>query len=491
MRIAITIVSLFIVSALQAQLFYNGGAQITLTNGAVMIVKTGDLLNDNGVIDNAGAITVEGSITNNDTLTGGNTAGGMFILDGDWINNAFFKADQSLVNLRGGNQLISGAVVSNFYDLTGSGSGIKQLDNLNAFVGNQLDITDVEFATVFDTLFITNPATNAILRSDGFVSSLGDGRLSRATNSIGVYLFPVGSSAGIGRYRPIEITPNTGATQEFGVRFANIDPTFEAYDRMMTDDILCMVNPLFYHHIDRIQGSDPADIKMFYSYFSDGEWSRMAHWQGAPNRWEEMGTFNPGVKNGFETLDIFAWDNFSTPAYALAVIDPVIDAGDDEEILIGESVQLDPVYFGPPIDSIIWSPAIGLDCIECEEPTASPTATTIYTISIKSNLGCWVTDSLEVEVNSPGVLFPTGFSPDNDGMNDIFKPFNDNFEELYYAVYNRWGELMFESVDPTMGWDGTHNGKPQAMDNYIFFVEYRFRGQTAKKSETGNVTLLR
>ena len=83
---------------------HNNGADVTVNQGCIVTVRTGDLDNDAGTIDNAGRITVEGNLVNRDQLTGGGGNTGIFNVAGDWENNAVFTADQSLVNLNGANQ---------------------------------------------------------------------------------------------------------------------------------------------------------------------------------------------------------------------------------------------------------------------------------------------------------------------------------------------------------------------------------------------------
>lgn len=64
------------------------------------------------------------------------------------------------------------------------------------------------------------------------------------------------------------------------------------------------------------------------------------------------------------------------------------------------------------------------------------------------------------------LLFPTAFSPNGDGVNDAFTPFEWGLEDYLLRIYNRWGELLFESNDPAIGWDGTYKGKEQENGMY-------------------------
>jgi gliding motility-associated-like protein len=129
-----------------------------------------------------------------------------------------------------------------------------------------------------------------------------------------------------------------------------------------------------------------------------------------------------------------------------------------------------------------------------------PTKNTTYYASVKDSLGCVFNygDSLRIVVLSnlcaePYVLIPTGFTPNNDGVNDEFKlsgltlnPLN----ECYIVVYNRWGQKVFETNNVTKGWDGTFNGLLQDAGAYAYVVKITCRGGMSLE-EKGNVTLIR
>jgi gliding motility-associated-like protein len=65
------------------------------------------------------------------------------------------------------------------------------------------------------------------------------------------------------------------------------------------------------------------------------------------------------------------------------------------------------------------------------------------------------------------VFLPNAFSPKGDGLNDIFQPNMRGFSQSVFRIYNRWGELIFQSTDNT-GWDGTYRGQPVQEGVYIF-----------------------
>jgi gliding motility-associated-like protein len=90
---------------------------------------------------------------------------------------------------------------------------------------------------------------------------------------------------------------------------------------------------------------------------------------------------------------------------------------------------------------------------------------------------------------------PTAFSPNGDGNNDRFYVRGGGIEKSDLKIFNRWGQLVFESVDApaneeAYGWDGTYKGKDQEMEVYAYVLNVTYiDGTTAQRK--GNVTLLR
>ncbi len=88
------------------------------------------------------------------------------------------------------------------------------------------------------------------------------------------------------------------------------------------------------------------------------------------------------------------------------------------------------------------------------------------------------------------VFVPTAFSPNNDGANDILLPLGKDLSKVTFQIFNRWGELVFESSSLNHGWDGMHKGEPAAMGVYVYSLKAEFTNQTTKKL-SGTVTLVR
>lgn len=85
---------------------------------------------------------------------------------------------------------------------------------------------------------------------------------------------------------------------------------------------------------------------------------------------------------------------------------------------------------------------------------------------------------------------PNAFTPNNDGLNDRFEILGENFVLLYFRIYNRWGELIFESNDKSLGWDGTYKGEDAQGGVYTWVIQFTDELDNAYL-KSGNVTLIR
>lgn len=98
-----------------------------------------------------------------------------------------------------------------------------------------------------------------------------------------------------------------------------------------------------------------------------------------------------------------------------------------------------------------------------------------------------ITESCACELYVPNI-----FSPNNDGANDFFLPAtNCILEDYTFSVYNRWGQLLFQTTNPSQGWDGRAKNELAAHDTYIYSIEYRFAEFPDPLVEYGSVALIR
>jgi gliding motility-associated-like protein len=114
-----------------------------------------------------------------------------------------------------------------------------------------------------------------------------------------------------------------------------------------------------------------------------------------------------------------------------------------------------------------------------------------YYVTVSNMCGS-ATDSITLRIDpcEKIIFVPNAFSPDNDGINDVFKPYSDYLNQYEMWIYNRWGELIFYTNDVNEAWDGYHNGKEAQMGVYVWKIVYKdYYDKTY--TQIGNVVLIR
>lgn len=148
---------------------------------------------------------------------------------------------------------------------------------------------------------------------------------------------------------------------------------------------------------------------------------------------------------------------------------PVADAGTDTSIALGMST----VLMGSGGPDYLWSPPLTLDNPFIANPTATPTATTVYILTITDINGCTDADSVTVSINGDIILnIRNIITPNGDGYNDTWYIENIlNFPDNVVNVYNRYGQKVYEAEAYNNLWDGTYNGTPLPDGTYYYVVE--------------------
>ena len=176
----------------------------------------------------------------------------------------------------------------------------------------------------------------------------------------------------------------------------------------------------------------------------------------------------------------------------------LIQAPDDQTINLGDSVRLLAIPHLSVANEMIWTPNATLSCDICFDPTASPLQTTTYTISVINEEGCTDEDQVTVFVDADyEVFFPNIFTPNQDGINDLFTAFGN--EEILIIrelrLFDRWGEAVFARNDfapndVSLGWDGTLNGEEMNSAVFVYYAVIEFIDGKVKLFE-GDVTLMK
>lgn len=177
-----------------------------------------------------------------------------------------------------------------------------------------------------------------------------------------------------------------------------------------------------------------------------------------------------------------------------------VDAGQDRTIQLGDSTRLSAdiqnargrvtFTWKAPYDST-------LSCKTCPAPMSKPLFTIQYEVTARDSAGCLATDDLKVSVEKPRlVVIPTGFSPNDDNVNDIlYVHGREGVKIKVFKIYDRWGEMVFAATDfkpndPAFGWDGKFHGDPMNTGIFVWYIEVQYL-DGATDAFKGNCTLLR
>jgi gliding motility-associated-like protein len=119
-----------------------------------------------------------------------------------------------------------------------------------------------------------------------------------------------------------------------------------------------------------------------------------------------------------------------------------------------------------------WTPPGGLSDPFISDPILNSTVDTTYYVTMLNSRGCSLRDSIHVTYyTGPDIYVPNAFTPNGDGKNDIFRPVPVGISSFrYFRVYNRDGELMYQTSQPFAGWDGNFHGKPAQEGTYVWEV---------------------
>ena len=175
--------------------------------------------------------------------------------------------------------------------------------------------------------------------------------------------------------------------------------------------------------------------------------------------------------------------NGTPHVYFLSNISP------DATIPLGSTTQLNVdggiKYLWAPNDGSLSNPNIN-------NPQATPVDDITYIVKAFDQNGCQDSAFINIKVYyNDSEFIPSAFSPNGDGLNDIFKIGNLKYSKLEeFSIYNRWGQLVFRTNDPIYGWDGTYQGVAQDLGVYNYLVVIS-RPDKTQLTLKGNVTLIR
>ena len=173
---------------------------------------------------------------------------------------------------------------------------------------------------------------------------------------------------------------------------------------------------------------------------------------------------------------------------------PLVDATAEQYLIPeGETVILSATSGYVDYD---WTPPGNLDDPTVPEPEATVLEDITYEVTVTDEHGCVNTDTVNLivqdidECDLESLFIPGAFSPNNDGLNDEFKiQILGGYDKLDLRIHDRWGELVFETDDISVGWDGRHDGQLLSSDAFGYFLTIYCNDEV--RQEKGNITLVR
>jgi len=166
--------------------------------------------------------------------------------------------------------------------------------------------------------------------------------------------------------------------------------------------------------------------------------------------------------------------------------DKLVSFTSNPSIFAGSNVQLSPVFSGDII-AYQWSPAAGLSDVTAKNPTANPSATTTYTLTVTTSAGCQESANVTVTVIGQ-IVIPNVFTPNGDGINDFWNIAHiSDYPHCTVDVFSRGGQLVFHSTGYSKPWEGTYNGNSLPTGAYYYIIDLK----DGRQKLSGQVTIIR
>lgn len=257
------------------------------------------------------------------------------------------------------------------------------------------------------------------------------------------------------------------------------DITISEHPQILLNEIMsvCKNEPAYF---EAVNTKSAVPIQQWYWSFGDGTSGGSASTQ---HMYNEGGNYQVQV---YAEADNGCLSD--TLEQTLAIFSTNAWAGNDTIVAIGQPLQLN----ASGGDYYDWQPSTGLTKTDIANPVATLQQNAFYAVTVTSDVGCPTTDTIFIKAyKGPELYVPTAFTPNGDRLNDAFRFTAVGMTDInYFRIYNRYGQMVYNSTDPRQGWDGTWNGKPQASDTYVWMIAGKdYLGNSV--SRKGMVTLIR
>ena len=154
-------------------------------------------------------------------------------------------------------------------------------------------------------------------------------------------------------------------------------------------------------------------------------------------------------------------------------------------IASGSAVQINTSVTGNPL-SFLWTPVSGLNNPSIQNPIAGPLVTTVYNLKVVDVNTCYADKDITVTIFKD-IYIPNSFTPDGNNINDVFRiPAGTTFSLKSFSIFDRYGNMVFNTTDINKGWDGNFKGVKSPNGCYVYLI----RGSDSKGEVILNGTVL-
>ena len=240
-----------------------------------------------------------------------------------------------------------------------------------------------------------------------------------------------------------------------------------------------------------------GDCAFFGAEFTDADSVRWTFTNGNP---ETSTAFEPGLvcfeEEGEFLVVLQAYNESGEAPPVIQTVfageRPPLNAGPDITINAGAVVELTAGLGGQvPNGTFLWQPFDLVDNFRAQTVTTSPDESTSYIVYYDQDSACTAVDTVNVNVNFiPAIGVPNSFSPNGDGVNDVLSVLGQGIGRMEFKIFNRYGQLVFETRNQAEGWDGTFKDKELNAGTFVYTLEVTF-AEGNREVYTGDITLVR
>lgn len=188
---------------------------------------------------------------------------------------------------------------------------------------------------------------------------------------------------------------------------------------------------------------------------------------------------------------VFGTDNFGCIGTATVHVDlfalPFVQTTPNIFAFQGDQITISAI--GSSQGTYSWQPQTFLSCPNCQTTAVNTAQNMVYTVHFEDENGCTAQDQINISFDAL-IYVPNTFTPDQDKFNPVFAPKGGNIVEYHLMIFNRWGEILFESFNFNVGWDGTYGGQVCQDDTYVWVISYTDSNKNKEKL-FGHVNLLK